>query len=280
MGKFFKSKYFIILAFIAIFIAVGVTAASAMGYSSAIKNGVNTVLSPFQKAFDYVGRSLDGYAAYITEFDRIKKENEELKAQVAQLRDEIYDAQALENENAFLKNYLEVKSSHLDFKFEDAYVIGRESGNYSTVFSLDKGTDSGVDVNDPIVDGNGALIGYIAESGTNWSKAYSILNSSASVGVYSERSSATGIISGDYELSKQGLCKLEYLAEDADIQEGDRIITSGKGSVYPAGLTVGIVEQVLTDDNLRTKYALIRPCADTEDIKHIMVVTEFSKSNG
>ncbi len=278
MGKFLKSKYFIILVFIAVLAVVVLTAASSMGYSSQIKNGVNTVLSPLQTCFDYIGKSLDGYAEYITEFDRIKKENEELKKQIAQLSDKIYDAEALRSENEFLKKYLEVKNTHLDFKFEDANVIGREAGNYSSVFSLNKGTDSGIDVNEPIVDENGALMGFIAESGENWAKAHSILNSTSSVGVYTERTSAAGILSGDYELGKDGLCKLEYLSPDADVQEGDRIVTSGKGSIYPAGLVVGIIEQVIIDDNLRTKYAVVRPSAEMNIPEKVMVITEFSKT--
>ncbi len=278
MARFLKSKFFIIIAFVAIFIALAVTAASAMGYSSAIKDGINTVLTPLQKGFDYIGRSLDGYAEYITEFDRIKKENTELKNRLAELSGEIYDARALENENEFLKKYLELKDSHLDFTFQDANVIGRESSGFSSVFSLNKGTDSGIDVNEPVVDEHGALVGVVTESGSNWSKVFSILNSSTSIGVYNERSNAPGIVSGDYDLSKKGLCKMEYISADADIQPGDRIVTSGKGSIYPAGLTVGIVEEVLEDDNMRTKYAIIRPSAQMDMPDHVMVVTEFQKT--
>ncbi len=278
MGKFFKSNTFIAIAFFAVFLAVTVTAACAFGYGSYIKNAINTALSPLQALADTIGESLDGYSAYITKFDSIKNENAELKKQIAQLRDQIYDAEALKTENEFLKNYLELKEKNLDFKLQDAYVIGRESGNHSSVFSLNKGTDVGIDINEPIVDPGGALIGYIAESGTNWSKAYTILNSSAAIGVYNERSGAVGIVFGEYELSRKGLMKLEYLSADADIQEGDRIVTSGKGSVYPADLAVGIVEQVITDNNLRTKYALIRPCADMNAPERVMVVTEFDKT--
>ncbi len=275
MGKFFKSKSFIIIAFIAIFISVAVTAACAFGYSSAVKNGINTLLTPLQAAADYIGRSLDGYSEYISEFDKLKQENEELKKQLSELEDKIYDAEALKSDNEFYKNYLEIKQKNLDFKLQDAYIIGREPGKYATVFSLNKGTDSGIDVNEPIIDANGALIGYISEAGTNWAKAYSILNSSSAIGVYNERSGAVGIVFGEYELGNQGIMKLEYLTADADIQEGDRIVTSGKGSIYPEGLSVGIVEQVLTDNNLRTKYALIRPCADMNAPDRVMVVTEF-----
>lgn len=278
MRKFFKSKFFIMTVFVALFLGVGLSLLSSMGYASSLRSGVNYVLSPVQRLFNNIGRGIDGYASYFTDYERLKKENEELKAQVKELEDKMYDAEALQNDNDFYKQYLEIKNEHLDFVFEDAYVIGRESGSWATLYSLNKGTDSGVDVNRPIVSPDGCLVGCIIEAGSNWAKASSILNSSSSVGVCVERNGCSGIVSGDYTLRQDGLVKMEYLENDADIRVGDRIVTSGLGSIYPKGLVVGTVQSIEYDNNLRTKYAVIKPSFTDTMPDRVMVITGFEKT--
>lgn len=280
MRKFIKSKFFIIIVFASVFLGVGLSLLSHLGYASSLRSGVNNVLAPVQGLFNALGRSLDGYASYFTEHSKLKEENEELKTRIAELEDALYDAQALQNDNEFYKKYLELKSEHLDFIFEDAHVIGRQSGNWATLYSLNKGTGSGIDKDSPIVSENGALLGYVTEAGENWAKVSSILNSTTSVGVYDERSGCSGIASGDYELREDGLIKMEYTDSEADIQVGDRIVTSGLGSIYPKGLSVGVVQSVETDENLRTKYAIIKPFADDDIPDRVMVITGFDKNVG
>lgn len=275
--KFFKSKFFLVTLGIALLVAAVFTAMTALGYSSYIKQGLNYALVPIQKLSDAVGRSLDGYASYITEFDKLRAENAQLKEQLGQLQDEVYSAEALKEQNEFYRQYLQIKSEHLDYQFEDAQVVGRQAGNYMTVFTLSRGTSHGIEVNMLLIASNGGLIGYITDAGTTWSKASSILDSSASVGVYVERNLQTGIVSGDYSLGMNGLMKLSYLPQDTDIQVGDRIMTSGLSSIYPRGLVVGTVSEVVTDDSGRTVYAIIKPYADITDLSSVMVVTKFEK---
>ncbi len=278
MRKFFKSKFFIMTVFVALFLGVGLSLLSSMGYASSLRSGVNYVFSPVQRIFDKIGRGIDGYASYFTDYERLKKENEELKARLGELEDKMYDAEALQNDNDFYKQYLEIKSEHLDFVFEDAYVIGRESGSWATLYSLNKGTDSGIEADKPIVSSDGCLIGCIIEAGSNWAKASSILNSSSSVGVCVERNGTSGIVSGDYSLRNDGLVKMEYLENDADIRVGDRIVTSGLGSIYPKGLVVGVVQSIEYDNNLHTKYAIVKPSFSNELPDRVMVITGFEKT--
>lgn len=275
--KFFKSKFFIIIISVALLIAIVFTTMSILGYSSYIKSGIHIVLTPLQKLSDAVGRALDGYAAYFTEFDRLKAENEELKKQIDDMKNEIRSADEINAENEELRKILQIKKEHLDYKFEIADVVGREDGNYMTVFTLGKGTKNGIDEGMPMVSANSGLIGKITSAGTNWAQASTILDISTSVGAYIERSHAYGIVVGDYELGLEGRCKLAYLQGDPDIQKGDRVLTSGVGSIYPRGLIIGTVEEVKYDENLRTKYAIIKPYADIRELSSVTVVTSYEK---
>ena len=275
--KFLKSKFFIITLTVAASVTVVFTAMSLLGYSSYLKSALNFLLTPFQKLSDTVGRSVDGYVDYFTEAERLKKENEELKARIDEMLDEVQSAKAVRAENDELRRMLEVKAEHLDYKFELADVIGREDGNYMTVFTLGKGKNSGIDRDMPIISANSGLIGRITDAGSTWSKACSVIEMDSSVGAYVERSRAAGIVVGDYELGLKGLCKLAYLQSDADVEVGDRVMTSGVGSVYPRGLIIGTVTEVRVDESLRTVYAIVRPYADVSDLSTVTVVKSFER---
>ena len=275
--KFFKSKFFIITLIVTVLVAAVFTAMSFFGYSSYIKAGLNYVTVPIQKLSDAVGRALDGYASYITEFDKLKTENEELKKQITEMLDQVQSASGIKEENDQLRRMLEVKEEHLDYKFEPADVVGREDGNYMTVFTLGRGKNNGIDKDMPIIASNCGLIGRITDAGATWAKASSIIDMDFSAGAYVERSRATGIVVGDYELGLRGLCKLTHLQSDADIAVGDRVLTSGIGSVYPRGLILGTVIEVDYDDSLRTKYAIVKPYAEISGLTSVMVVTSYEK---
>ncbi len=249
-----------------------------MGLTPLLRNGVNTLLTPLRQLSYGIAAGIDGYAEYIYAFDELMEENARLKEENASLKEELYKSLELEEQYEWISEYLELKMQHTDYKFTAASVCGRESGNYSSVFMLDVGTSDGVARDMPVLS-RGVVLGYISSVGTNWAKVTSVLDSSASVGVYNERSGEMAVLVGDYTLSKEGLCRLEYLPEGADIKKGDRILTGGYGSVYPRGLTVGYVEKIELDEFSRSVVAYVRPEAfnfsDEDKISEVMVVVDY-----
>ena len=67
-----------------------------------------------------------------------------------------------------------------------------------------------------------------------------------------------------------------HISPDADIREGDVVITSGMGSIYPLGLTVGRVVSVTPDENTRTLTAVVEPSVDFEDVSKVMIITDYN----
>ena len=279
MKKFFKSRFFILTLGAALVFTVVLSALSASGHTSVISECVNVMFAPFSEGFGSVGIAIKGYKQYFDSVDELKAENEALKKEVNDLKGLIYDAEAMKKENEFYKNFLGIKEEHPDYTFLDASVINREAGNYVSVFSLNKGTNDGIEKNMPIISENGGVVGYISEAGINWAKASSIVDTSSSVGVYIERTGEAGVLSGEFSLKKEGLCRINYLSGDSDVAVGDRVMTSGLGSIYPSGILVGTVERVEFDDNLRTKYAIVRPFADLTEPEHVMIITGFEKED-
>ncbi|MBQ2733435.1 MAG: rod shape-determining protein MreC [Clostridia bacterium] len=274
MARFFKNRFFVILICVAIVLTVVPTVLSLTGNGGLIRNAANAVISPVRHLFVWIGEGFAGYAEYFTEFDRVRDENAELRSQLDALKDRIYDADVKSEENEWLRTFLSLKRENEDFELCDALIIGRESGNYMTVFTLDRGSSSGVEVNMPVVTAEG-VVGYITEVGINWSKAATILEYTASVGVYCERSGALGLCEGSYELRTQAKCAVNYLSDDADIKPGDRFVTSGLGGIYPRGLCVGEVIAVYPDNYSRGLVAEITPLVDLSSLSRVMIITGY-----
>lgn len=274
MNSFFKSRFFIIILLISLFLCIVPTTLTAMGHGSYVRGAVVTVLSPFQKLAGFVGESLGGFAQYFNGYNKLKEENEQLKDELSQLKEQMYEASIHEQENEWLRDYLQLKRVNYSFELADAKIIGRETTNTRTVYTLDRGSAVGIEKNMPVIT-DGGVVGYITEVGLTWAKAVAITDDRSSVGVFTERSGAIGVLCGTYELSFEEKCEIICTDAKADIKVGDRVFTSGLGAVYPEGLTVGEVCEVYTDEYDRSLHAIVKPYVSFEQISAVMVVTAF-----
>lgn len=275
MNNFFRSRFFIVVLLIAMLLCIVPTTLAVMGQGGYVRGAVVTLMYPFQRAAGSIGDALGGFGEYFSRFDELREENERLRAELAALREQSYDATLHKSENEWLREYLELKRTNHTFSLADAKVVGRETTNTRTVYTLDRGTSAGIEKNMPVITADGVL-GYIIETGLTWSKAVSITDDRSNVGVYSDRTGDVGVLCGTYELSFEGKCDLTCTALDADIQVGDRIITSGLGTTYPEGLSVGVVSKVYRDEYDRSLHAVVEPYVEFEKVSSVMVVCGFS----
>ena len=276
--KFFKSKFFIICTAIALSVALVTSMMSVLCYSGILRSGLKTVATPFEWCGTTVANAVNGFVGVFSEYDELKKENEELKAQLEALEDDKYEISVLRDQNDWLKSYLDVKSYIPDVNITDAVVIAREAGNYATVLTINKGYAHGIRKNMPVITEDG-VFGSVSECGIDWAKVVSIVETASAVSVYSERTGVTGVVSGDTALRTDGYCIMTYIASNADIKVGDRIFTSGNGGIYPAGLLIGEVYEISADETTRTLSAVIKPSVDfknPEEITKLMIVMGYA----
>ncbi len=275
MAKFLKSRFFIIALLVAIVLVTVPTVLSVMGQGSVVRNALNVIATPFRFVITKTEEAFEGFAMYFREFDGMHEENKALKAKIKELEEQVYRADVIREENEWLNDYLGLRRLHPDYVFEAATVVGRESGNYMTVMTLDCGTANGVEVNMPAVTDDG-IVGYVSEVGLTWCKVSTVIETATSVGAYVERSGEIGVVKGNYSLKNKGYCQMSYLSTDSDIKVGDRIISSGIGSVYPRGLLIGTVTEIVPDEASRTLNAHIEPAADLMNVSRVMIVKDFA----
>jgi len=274
MKQFFKNKFFYIMTVLALLLTIVPSVFYSMGLTFVFRDAVCVLLTPMQKVFNYATEAADGFAAYFYKFDELVEENNALRERVAELEKQNYDVAELAERSAWMSNFLEMKTQHTDFKLLSASVTGRESGNYSKVLTIDAGTAAGVTLNMPVVTSEG-IVGRITELGYNWAKVTTIVESQSSVGAYIERTDDAGICEGKFALSADGLCQLSYLPADAVVREGDRVLSTGFGSVYPRGLVIGYVETVGINEYTRSPDVTVKCAVDFSELTQVMIITDF-----
>ena len=263
------------LVAVALAVVIIPTTLSAMGLGTTVRGAVNIILSPAQKLFNKVTTALGGYSAYFTEFDRISEENGEMKAELNALREKIAKDDKLERDYEWLSRFIELKREHTDYSLLDCSVTGHESGNYITVLTVDRGTAHGVGEGMPVITEDG-IVGSVVEVGATWAKVETVLNATVRLGGMIERTGETGLVSSDFIMTKIGECKMTFLPAESDVREGDRIMTSGYGSVYPRGLLVGTVMRAEPDPYSQSITAYIEPAVELKDLTRLMIITDYS----
>jgi rod shape-determining protein MreC len=147
---------------------------------------------------------------------------------------------------------------------------------YATELTLNKGSLSGVAEGMPVVTVSG-LIGVVVEVGLNHSRVATLLDTSVSVGAVTTRATENGLCEGDYAKVHNGQAVLRYLPEEADVETGDIVVTSGQGSVYPYGIPIGRVTEISANAYSRTTEATIQPFVDFSDLHQVIILTEYMR---
>ena len=232
---------------------------------------VSLLLSPFQQAVSWVGSELNYVTSNIWEIVTVHEQNKMLRNEVNQLRQQNLQANDFAAENARLRELLGYKQAATQFDLVAARVIGREAATWSSMVTINKGQGDGVDKDMAVVTEKG-LVGRVVEAGPNSSKVQLILDPRSSVGTLVQRaeSRVTGIVVGDME--NPTMPDMENIPKTADVQEGDLIITSGYGGVFPKGLPVGLVTTLKNDEGGLLKIAVLEPAVDFQKLEDVAVI--------
>ena len=240
--------------------------------NSAGPGGVGgTILRPFQQFFSSVGHGVGGFFDYLGDMKNFQSENLELKDEVASLQAKVRELEGFKQENDRLRQLLDLKAANPDKDMVGCKVIAKDPGNWFRTFTIDKGKEAGISVDDTVISGRG-LVGRVTEVGPGWAKVLSIIDVESSVGALISRTQDFAIIDGDLTLADKGKCKMSYVTGGAGIVLGDAVVTSGLGGVYPEGILIGTVSDIKSDAQGYSQYAVIDTAVDFERIREVMVI--------
>ena len=264
----------IIVAASAFLILVG--AATRGGGIGFVQNVTGIVAAPIQKVLSSTVNWFNSMYGYLYEYDALMAENEALRMQLAEAQQSAREGIEASEENVRLRAALELRQAHRDYVLESAKVVLWSSSNWSSSFTISKGRSSGIELGDPVITEYGALVGQVTEVGENWATVSTVIDVDMSVGAYVGSSGSSGMVVGEYSLMKDKTAKLTFLADGAQIFEGDEVLTSGSGGAFPAGLVIGTISKVQTEAGGQIEYGIVVPQAELDALVQVFVIKDFT----
>ena len=272
------NKFLIVCISLAVAVALFCGTFAVMGRANLLSEVGATLLYPFQWVFTSIGNAADGIGRYFSSMDELIEENESLRAENEELYGKLLEAEVIAEENMRLYGYLSMKEMFVDLQMCHASVIATErvQSENAVYITLSCGSSGGVKVNMPVVTPLG-LVGYVCEVSSEWCRVKTLMSSGCVVSVRALTSDVSGMAKGEYSLVEEGFFRVTEIPEEAELVEGEIIVTRGDGKLYPASLPVGRVVRVEKNALNRTVEAVCSPFVDMsfESNGDVMVITGF-----
>ncbi len=279
-----KSKFTIPTKYILLALTVLCIGAMYVSFTMNLSGGplntiAGTVFGPMQRGINHVGSWLSAQADNLKNLKDVMDENEELKQQVDELTAELNAAKLEQYELDDLRELLELDEKYGDYEKVAAHVIGKDTGNWFSMFVIDKGSEDGIQKDMNVIAGSG-LVGIVTDVGPHYAKVRSIIDDISSVSSMVLSTSDICIVNGDLQMMTESqTIELKSLNDSKDqVQIGDQLVTSSVSSKFLPGILVGYISELKMDSNNLTKSGKVTPAVDFEHIQEVLVILEKKES--
>ena len=180
MRNLFSTKVKVLVV-LAILLSVALAIASGVSNTSVVDLAVKGALAPFRAASTALTSMAQKYYGYMFRYEALAAENEVLKKQLSEMEDTARQAESVSRENQRLRKGLNLLETHEDYKLVDAYIIGWSSSDWENTLTINRGTNSGIQVNMCAITENGEVVGLVTEVGLNYAVVTTILDSTLEI---------------------------------------------------------------------------------------------------
>jgi len=237
------------------------------------KGMLRSVIFPAQRAVSSVGQYINEAVAAVRGLGGMVEKNHELSAEVVRMQAELNTLKDLDRENLRLRRMLEFRR-HQPRKMIPCEVMCRNISGWWNTVRISKGSAYGVKPDRAVVSPDG-LVGKTHEVTRNTSEIILVSDPACRVSAKIVRVNAFGIVSGcGSSPAGRPLARMDFINKDAEVREGDEVVTSGLGGVFPKGILIGYVEKVYRDKSGLYQSARIIPCATAELLDYVFVISE------
>ena len=271
-----KNKY--LLAGLSIFCVLLIVVSFLDSSATApVKQVSGFIITPVQKGINGFGSWLSGLTDNFEDAETLRTENKELKEKVDTLTAE--NSQLIQDREELLRlrELYDLDKQYDDYEKVGARIIAKESGNWFQLFTIDKGSNDGIQKDMNVISGGG-LVGIVTEVGPNWATVRSIIDDNSNVSAMVSTTSDQCIIAGDLRLIDEGSLNLVKLTDaDNKVHVGDKVVTSYISEKFLPGILIGYISELNNDANNLTKSGYITPVVDFRHLQEVLVILELKE---
>lgn len=267
-----SARYLVISLVIVCFIMMGLSLMGDFVFAPFRAIADITVI-PMQKGINQVGMWLSDLNENFETLQEVRAENEALKEKLDNLTIENNNLQQDKYELERLQELYKLDQNYAEYEKVGANVIGKDSGNWFSTFTIDKGSEDGIRVDMNVMAGSG-LVGIVVQTGPHWATVRSIIDDESNVSGMVLTTSDRCMVRGDLSLMDDGKIRFEQLENnDNEIKVGEQVVTSHISNKYLQGILIGYISEVNVDANNLTRSGYITPVVDFHNLQEVLVIT-------
>jgi len=254
-----------------IFLIVGGVLVLAFGgfFSSATSQLTGGLVS-VDEWFSTRSQAIQQFLAAPSDLVSLRARNAELEAQVSQLQTQVINLQQRVNETEILAALVDFSRANPESSYKAASVIGRDPSPFLHYVIINRGSNDGLERGMPVVTNEG-LVGRIDAVIADAARVQLVTDSASSVNVHLKNANTDAMLIG----SVTGDISLDLISQDAAVDPGDLILTSGLGGGFPSELIVGQVINVRKLPAELFQQATVQPAVDFSNLQIVLVITNF-----
>ena len=270
-----RNKFVLIVLSIISIILIGITSFND-SIISPLRQAVGIVLLPVQSGVNTAGRAVYDNIEEQRKIHSAITENIELNKKIDELTQENTKLMADNGELARLRELYKLDESYSDYPKVGARVVAKDSTKWFSTFTIDKGSDDGIAVDMNVI-GYGGLIGIVTDVGKNYATGRAVIDDISRVSAMSLRTGALCRVDGNLEQYNEGRLILRDVKSDADVNEGDMIVTSNVSTKYLPNILIGYARDLKDDSSRLTKSGYIIPVVNFDTISEVLVITKLKE---
>lgn len=237
---------------------------------SYIESAVTKIIMPIQNGLVYLKNNLEGNSSFFTDINNLQEENKKLKEENSNLEKALRELEIIKSENASMKEYMNLSEKYSDFNTIPAYIIDKDTSNFSNNIVINVGEKDGIKKDMTVIADKG-LVGHIIAVDNDTSKVEVITDPASSVSSAISTTKDAIICKGTLE--SNSTLKAQYIPTEAKLVQGDNVETSGMGGIYPKGIHIGTIQEVIDTRNITDRYAIVKTAVDFATIQTVLVIT-------
>lgn len=255
-------------------VIAGILVLAFSGALGSASRGFNSILIDMQT---WISSRFLGFQDFVTaprDIVTLRQRNAELEAQISQLQAQLIELQQRVNETEILAALVDFSRSNPESTYKAASVIGRDPSPFLHYIIINRGSNDGILRGMPVVTNQG-LVGRIDAVIADAARVQLITDPASSVNVYLQNADTSAVLYG----SVTGDVSLDLISQNATVEAGDLILTSGLGGGYPADLIIGQIITVRTLEFELFQQATVQSAVDFSRLEIVLVITNFRPVN-